>query len=225
MEGQKFFNKKQLYFHFKLLDFIKNKFFGINIFYVKKLEERLEVSNQYPLTSYKNNKWFLLNKVLVNIVPKNRSLQRRLLVNIFFLDFINTYRGYRHIFGLPTRGQRTWTNGNSVFKSNNTLRNYKTYVFKKSFSVSAQDNVNTAFYLEQVNFLWKNQWEFEWNLAHRHHAVSLKKNKGFVKYDLSALSRVNPNTRDFKKQKLFSIGFDYGFTKKFLKNSNTLKKN
>ena len=140
-------------------------------------------------------------------------MQKKCLSNIYFLDFINNYRGYRHIFGLPVRGQRTWTNGNSVFKSNNLLRGYKFNIFKNSLPTQLKDNVNTLFYLEQVNFIWKNQWEFEWNLAKKYHTVSLKKNKGFVKYNINTLSKVNPNIRDFKKQKLFSIGFDLGFTK------------
>jgi hypothetical protein len=56
MEGQKFFNKKQLYFQFKLIDFFKNKFFGIKLFKISKFEERLEVLNNQLLTDYKNNK-------------------------------------------------------------------------------------------------------------------------------------------------------------------------
>ena len=220
MKGQKFFNKKQLYFKFKLEDFFKNKFFGIRSFSILKIEERLEVSNTKFLTNYKNNKWVILNNLLNYLVPKGQSMQKKYLVNIFFLDFINSYRGYRHIFGLPVRGQRTWTNGNSVFRSNNTLRNYKINVFKKSFSFSLKDNVNSAYYLEQINFIWKNQWEFEWNLAQRHHTVSLKKNRGYIKYDVGVLSKINPNIRDFKKQKLFSIGFEPGFTKELVKLSN-----
>lgn len=219
MEGQKFFNKKQLYFNFKLIDFFNNKFYGINIFYISKLEERLEVSNKYPITNYKSNKWLVLNNLLLSIVPKNKSLQKKLLTNIYFLDYINSYRGYRHLMGLPTRGQRTWTNGNSIFNSNNVLRNYKLHIFKKSLPSSIKNSVNNAFYLEQLNFLWKNQWEFEWNLAQRHHSISLKKNRGFIKYDVDTLYKINPNVRDFKKQKIFSIGFDHGFTKNLLKNS------
>lgn len=223
MEGQKFFNKKQLYFQFKLIDFFKNKFFGVKFFKIGRFEERLEVLNNQYLLDYKNNKWIILTNLLYSIVPKNRSMQKKKLVNIYFLDFINSYRGYRHVFGLPTRGQRTWTNGNSVFKSNTTLRNYKLSIFKKTLPAALRDNVNNAYYLEQINFLWKNQWELEWNLAYRHHAVALKKNRGFVKYDVNTLSRVNPNIRDFKKQKLFSIGFESGFTKDLLKNQSKLK--
>lgn len=205
------------------MDFYKNKFFGIRLFKISKFEERLEILNNQLLTNYKNNKWMLLNNLLYSITPKNRSMQRRTLVNIYFLDFINSYRGYRHVFGLPTRGQRTWTNGNSVFKSNNILRNYKINVFKKSLPSTLKDNINNAYYLEQINFIWKNQWELEWGLAQRHHVVAFKKSRGYVKYDITALARVNPNIRDFKKQKLFSIGFDYGFTKDLLKNQKKQK--
>ena len=107
MKGQKFFNKKQLYFKFKIQDFIKNKFFGLKLFSILKIEERLEVSSNKLITNYKNNKWVILNNFLNYLVPKNRSMQKKFLINIFFLDFINSYRGYRHVFGLPVRGQRT----------------------------------------------------------------------------------------------------------------------
>ena len=220
MEGQKFFNKKQLNFQFKLINFFKNRFFGIKKHTVQKFEERLEVVDNNYLTDYKNNKWIILNNILYSMVPKNRSMQKRTLINIYFLDFINSYRGYRHAFGLPTRGQRSWTNGISVFKSNNILRNYKINIFKKSFGLSLKDNINNIYYLDQINFIWKNQWEFEWNLAQRHHTVALKKNRGYIKYDIGVLSRINPNIRDFKKQKSFSIGFDTSFIKELLKNQN-----
>lgn len=219
MEGQKFFNKKQLYFNFKLIEFYKNKFYGINIFFISKLEERLEVLDNYPITIYKVNKWLLLNNLLMNIVPKNQTTQKKLLSNLYMLDYVNSYRGYRHLMGLPTRGQRTWTNGNTIFYSNNLLRNFKVNLFKKKMALGLKSNINNAFYLEQLNFIWKNQWELEWNLAQRHHTISLKKNKGYVKYDVDVLSRINPNVKDFKKQKLFSIGFEPGFTQSLMKNN------
>mgnify|MGYP001001308576 CR=1 FL=1 len=45
MEGQKFFNKKQLNFQFKLINFFKNRFFGIKKHTIQKFEERLEVTD------------------------------------------------------------------------------------------------------------------------------------------------------------------------------------
>jgi len=49
--------------------------------------------------------------------------------------------------------------------------------------------------------------------------MDLKKNRGFIKFDINTLIRINPNIRDKKKQNVFSIGFDKGFTKQVLKNN------
>jgi hypothetical protein len=51
----------------------------------------------------------------------------------------------------------------------------------------------------------------------------LKKSRGFIKFDISTLAKINPNVNDKKKQSLFSIGFDPGFTKSILKNNLKLK--
>ena len=223
MEGQKFFNKKQLNFQFKLINFFKNRFFGIKKHTIQKFEERLEVTDNNYLTDYKNNKWIILNNILYSMVPKNRFMQRRTLINIYFLDFINSYRGYRHSFGLPVNGQRTWTNAKTVFSSNCLLRNYKLNSFKKSLLNLPLNDINNAFYLEQLNFLWKSQWELEWFFAKKKRLIDLKKSRGYIKFDVNTLSKINPNVKDKKKQSLFSIGFDPGFTKFILKNNIKLK--
>lgn len=44
---------------------------------------------------------------MLKLTPKNRNYLSRYNTNIFFLDFLNTYRGLRHSKGLPVRGQRT----------------------------------------------------------------------------------------------------------------------
>ena len=53
--------------------------------------------------------------------------------------------------------------------------------------------------------------------------IDLKKSRGFIKFDINTLSKINPNVKDKKKQSLFSIGFDPGFTKFILKNNLKLK--
>ena len=145
------------------------------------------------------------------------------LFNIYFLDFIGSYRGYRHSFGLPVNGQRTWTNAKTAFSSNSLLRNYKLNSFKKSLLNLPLSDVNNAFYLEQLNFLWKSQWELEWFFAKKKRLVDLKKSRGYIKFDVNTLAKINPNVKDKKKQSLFSIGFDPGFTKFILKNNVKLK--
>ena len=219
MKGGKFFNNKQIFYNFKLIDFLDKNIDGFKNNYINFFEQRLEISKKFNINLYKNSKWFILLNLLDVLIPENKSLKKRLLINTYFLNFIESYRGYRHSFGLPVRGQRTWTNANSTFQSNLMLRGYKLNIFKKSLSNLPIVDVNNSFYLEQLNYLWKNQWELEWIFAKKKRLIDLKKNRGFIKFDIGVLSKINPNVKDKKKQNLFSIGFDPGFTKIILKNN------
>lgn len=224
MKGGKFFNNKQIFYNFKLNDFLEKKIDGFKKNSINYFEQRLEISTNYNISLYKNSKWLILNNLLDLIIPNNKTLKKRRLINIYFLDFIGSYRGYRHSFGLPVNGQRTWTNSKTAFSSNSLLRNYKLNSFKKSLLGLPISDVNNAFYLEQLNFLWKSQWELEWFFAKKKRLVELKKSRGYIKFDVNALSKINPNIKDKKKQSLFSIGFDPGFTKFILKNNVKLRK-
>ena len=223
MKGGKFFNNKQIFFNFKLNDFLEKKIDGFKKNNIKFFEQRLEMSTNLSINIYKNSKWLILNNLLDSIIPNNKNLKKKRLVNIYFLDFISSYRGYRHSFGLPVHGQRTWTNANTTFKSNSLLRNYKLNSFKKSLMGLPVSDINNAFYLEQLNFLWKSQWELEWFFAKKKRLIDLKKSRGYIKFDINTLAKINPNLKDKKKQSLFSIGFDPGFTKFILKNNLKIK--
>jgi ribosomal protein S13 len=107
LKGGKFFNNKQIFYNFKLADFLDKKIDGFKNNYIIFFEKRLEISNKFNINVYKNSKWFILLKLLDSLIPENKNLKKRLLINIYFLNFIETYRGYRHSFGLPVRGQRT----------------------------------------------------------------------------------------------------------------------
>lgn len=223
MKGGKFFNNKQIFFNFKLNDFLEKKIDGFKKNNIKFFEQRLEMSTTLSINIYKNSKWLILNNLLDSIIPNNKNLKKKRLVNIYFLDFISSYRGYRHSFGLPVHGQRTWTNANTTFNSNSLLRNYKLNSFKKSLMGLPVSDINNAFYLEQLNFLWKSQWELEWFFAKKKRLIDLKKSRGYIKFDVNTLAKINPNLKDKKKQSLFSIGFDPGFTKFILKNNLKIK--
>lgn len=224
MKGAKFFNNKQILYNFKLSNFLDKNIDGFKNSYINFFEQRLEVSSKFVLNTYKNSKWYIFFNILDVIIPNNKNLKKQKLINIFFLDFISSYRGYRHSFGLPVKGQRTWSNANSVFKSNVLLRNYKLNTFKKSLFNIPLNDINNAFYLEQLNFLWKTQWELEWLFAKKKRLIEFKKSRGFIKFDINTLSKINPNVKDKKKQNLFSIGFDLGFTKIMLKTNLKLTK-
>jgi ribosomal protein S13 len=71
---------------------------------------RLENRVFLKIKDFKVSKLLLLYNILLFVTPNKKDIKKKNIFNIFMLDFINSYRGLRHSFGLPVRGQRTWTN-------------------------------------------------------------------------------------------------------------------
>ena len=139
--------------------------------------------------------------------------------NIFMLDLINSYRGLRHSFGLPVRGQRTWTNAWSTYRSNLTLRQFKIKLSKRLYTSITISELNIAYLAEQINSLWKIQWDSEWKKAKRQRQIQAKKSRNFYKVDLRAIASANVSVNEKKKNSSYVIGFDPGFTKYVIKQS------
>ena len=157
----------------------------------------------------------------------------RYIYNIFFLDLICSYRGYRHCQGLPLRGQRTWSNANSSYTSNTSLRQFRVFFFKK-LSGTANTNLATQLHMaEQINLLWKIQWDLEWKEAKKKQKkITQEKKKGGVIVDLQAMSKKDisgfSRRGSAAKKKLYkqkknqlTLGFDVGFTKQITTENNT----
>lgn len=58
-------------------------------------------------------KWVEKNRIVIE-----SALKQKIVFDINKLKHIKTYRGLRHIYGLPVRGQRTKTNASSVKRKN-----------------------------------------------------------------------------------------------------------
>jgi hypothetical protein len=139
------------------------------------------------------------------------------------LDLVNSYRGLRHAFGLPVRGQRTWTNAWSVYRSNLSLRQFKIKLSKRLYTSITINELNIAYLAEQINSLWKLQWDSEWKKAKRQRQIQAKKSRNFYKVDLKAIASANVSVNDKKKNASYVIGFDPGFTKYVIKQSIKFK--
>ena len=210
--------------------------YGLGKFFKLKLSERLEVLDEYNFNLLFADKWIILLKELNIIIPKNKSIKDRLTFNIFFLDLIISYRGWRHSKGLPVRGQRTWTNAWTVYRNNLILREYKIIVAKRLYGNISTENLNVTYLAEQINLLWKLQWENEWREAKKKRLISSKSSFKVTSVDLYSMSKGIVDTSGNKKNKkkiknqfsknLFTLGFDPGFTKALIKANyvNNLKK-
>jgi len=199
------------YFNYKLDFFFKSKANAL-------ISSRVESTNWYKNTN-------LVYLILNNIIPKDKKVKDKCTLNIYFLDFIGTYKGWRHSTGLPVRGQRTWTNSKTTKLSNTNLRKFKFRLAKKIYGNTSVGDINVGYLAEQVNSFWKNQWESEWARAKRKRLTTLKKSKGIYKIDLKTMASGEVRTKKKKSKKKkdnasknsFVLGFDPGFTKLLLK--------
>lgn len=189
------------------------------------LKKRFESSNLDFLKNKTFFQVFFLN-VTSRIIPNFDRLNNKLILNIYCLDLISTYRGWRHSRSLPVRGQRTWSNGWTASKLNNFL---KTLKIKKGYSTYGNLpswEIYTAILAEQVNKVWRTQWFREWSLAKKNR-LKTKVHRNVYRVDLFSMSQGNVMSPvkfarlSKKKQQAFnknhfSLGFDLGFTKSLL---------
>lgn len=224
-EGKKI-NGYLFYSSYSVSDFFfKHSCFGFSKKLYNLLTSRLETRQDSKAKDLKTSKLISVYKLLLSVVPENKSLKKKTTFNIFMLDLINSYRGLRHSFGLPVRGQRTWTNAWSVYRSNLVLRQFKIKLSKRLYTSITISELNIAYLAEQINSLWKIQWDSEWKKAKRQRQLQAKKSRNFYKVDLKAIASANVSVNDKKKNVGYVIGFDPGFTKYVIKQSLKYKQN
>ena len=177
--------------------------FGFSKFLKKVLIKRLESYSKETVGDLKYSKVLVLFDTLTSIVPNNNGLKKKYIINIFMLDIINSYRGFRHSVGLPVRGQRTWSNGWSAYRSNLSLRQFKISFSKRMYSSINLSDLNIAYLAEQINNLWRLQWESEWRFSRKQRKGLTKKSKNFFNVDLKQIASGSISLKK-KKKILFS---------------------
>lgn len=197
-EGKKI-NGFVFYSSYSILEFFfKYSCYGFSKKLYKILLLRLENRVEKKSKELKISQLISVHKILLNIVPENKDLKKKTIFNIFLLDLINSYRGLRHAFGLPVRGQRTWTNAWSCYKSNLALRQFKIKLSKRLYTSITISELNIAYLAEQINNLWKLQWDNEWKKAKRQRQMQAKKSRNFYNVDLKAIASANVSIKDKK---------------------------
>jgi len=200
--------------------------FGFGYYYTSVFASRLEVIPKSIIYDVSPNKWTVLFSILLKKFPVKLSARSKFLTNVFILDILQTYKGWRHAKGLPCRGQRTWTNGWSSFRSNLLLRRFKIKIAQKVYNQLPPSEVNTVYLAEQINLLWKVQWESEWKAAKKNR-LRMQRQGGAAKADLVSmakgnvispqkLKKMNKKQKQALKKNSFTLGFDPGFTKKII---------
>ena len=208
-------------------NFFENKNFGIGLhikkYFYLRFEQKYNKMEKISKFSEKLHKIFF-NFFFFFFLP-NRMFSNCILINILFLNLGSVYRGWRHFKGFPSRGQRTRSNGNTSFKNNLLLRNYKKKILKKYYGTLGGPEQKIAFLCEYVNYFWKQNWFGEWCYSRFYLYNNLLKKRSFsfdfiatAKYYLGYLRKNNSKVSKKKKKMLTGVvGFDYGGTKAFLK--------
>lgn len=119
---------------------------------------RSEQTNFYLITIFCKKLKIILKKQYNNYYLYNTCTLLSMLANIYLLDLIGSYRGWRHLIGLPLRGQRTWSNGKTTMRTNNILRKYKNWANNNLY----RDAIKNNYFQIQACTLWKNQWGDDW---------------------------------------------------------------
>jgi len=169
------------------------------------------------MKDFNKHQWEFFLNLIYKIIPKKHNLRRRLISNLFVLDLINSYKGWRHFKGLPVRGQRTWSNAATAPKCNTILRNFRVQLAHKCYGNLPINEVAIAVAAEQINLVWKIQWHNEWVTAKRSR-LGYQGAPNTMKIDLYSmakgqimnplkLSKLSKKQRQSFKKKSFFIGF------------------
>jgi small subunit ribosomal protein S13 len=146
------FNNKVIVQSNTFRKFIKNNY-GLKrtLFNLIKLRFEVDVNQKIEEFSGIELKQFIL--LIYKIIPIKGSVYARFRLNIYLLDLATCYKGWRHYKGLPVNGQRTWSNGWTVYRNNNILRNLKLKNARKYYNNVPVKEGNVAYLAEYVNWL------------------------------------------------------------------------
>ena len=103
-------NKKPFFKSFK-------NYFGLGVYSCKQLKTAIGVSDKITTVLLISKKKIMLTHIIKNIFPLIvNKLNFYVWYNKKRLLFINSFKGNKHLFKLPVRGQRTKTNAKTVKK-------------------------------------------------------------------------------------------------------------
>lgn len=197
-------------------------FYGINLSTSNQicLRSELNVFNGLVITTWQH---ITIDSFKARFLINSTTFKTRATLNILLLNLLTTYKGWRHSRGLPVRGQRTWSNGWSSYRSNLTLRSFKLNIAKNMYGLNVTNDYITAYLAEEVNNMWRLQWGSEWREAKRKRLTAQKNPRLQPKVDLIAMSKLdigvvsekskNQSKLKQRKKGVLTLGFDPGFTK------------
>ncbi|MCP4035720.1 MAG: 30S ribosomal protein S13 [bacterium] len=94
----------------KRIDIALTYIYGVGPYIARKLLEETNISPETRAHELTEEQVTTLNQLIERKYVTEGQLRRQVLQNIARLKEIRSYRGLRHMRGLPVRGQRTRTN-------------------------------------------------------------------------------------------------------------------
>lgn len=190
--------------------------------------KRFEINN-CQIKNFNDCSKFLFYKIIIEIIPLKYSFKERYDVLILFISLLNSYKSWRFIKGLPSKGQRTWTNRRSNKIIKNLIKSYKIRFLKNVYNNFKDNDIYNIFLAEKINFLWICNWPENWFNSKVKKYNYLSKKHVIYKIDIFAMSKniVNePQNRQGKKKVsvirkgYFNLGFPIYFTSKIVNSIN-----
>ena len=74
-------------------EFFFSKMYGLKQYSLNIFEKRLELFSDNLISNFNSAQYLVLLNIFYNIIPNKKNLKDRKLLNVFFLDVINSYRG------------------------------------------------------------------------------------------------------------------------------------
>jgi small subunit ribosomal protein S13 len=112
-----------------------NRLYGIGNKTSQIICDKLHINPQYRINQLTDLQLNYLIKEIKNYTI-NIDLRKKIKANIDKLIKIRSYRGLRHSYGLPVRGQRTRSNGRTQkYLSKKLVKNLKVKKFKKPYKI------------------------------------------------------------------------------------------
>ena len=98
----------------KHIDIALTYIFGVGLSLSKKILEKAKINPDVRAKDLTAEQINLLKEIIEKNYKIEGALRREIMMNIKRLKDIGSWRGLRHIKGLPVRGQRTRTNTRTV---------------------------------------------------------------------------------------------------------------
>ncbi len=192
---------------------------GIGYYTMQFYYKILETSHDkaiYSLTPFQRYLYFF---IYIFLFPKNTTKHNQLVFKLLLWYSLHNYKSWRHLFGHPVNGQRTWSNNKTRYRLPNILYNFLLYKFAKRYGIFTKTNLRISFLVEHINLLWYLEWYAEWLSANEIFAATKQKTQFFrlrinyrylMNFQVSTPYSIEHKKKKKKRKKVkteFTVGF------------------